>query len=80
MANRKQRADIATETVTLLGRESYTLDGNVVPLSAMLESMRGGTMLYTPSDLESLVNSLEPPRPASTTIRVANCTTFAAAK
>ncbi|MEP3478716.1 MAG: TIGR02452 family protein [Fuerstiella sp.] len=80
MANRKQRAEIATETITLLERESYTVDRAVVSLSAELESMRSGTTLYTPSKLESLIGSLPPPESGSTTIGVRNCTTFAAAK
>lgn len=80
MANRKQRAQIAEETIGILGRESYVLDGTEVSLSEMLGRMRDGTTLYTPSDLESLVNSLEPPEPTNTTFHVVNCTTFAAAK
>ena len=80
MANRKQRAEIANETISLLERESYLLDGVVVSLSTALESMRRGTTLYTTSDLESLVASLAPHDSATTTIRVINCTTFAATK
>lgn len=81
MANRKQRAAIANETVALLDRESYTVGGKTISLSATLESMRNGTTLYTPSDLESLVSSLGPPKnTAPTSIHVANCTTLAAAR
>lgn len=80
MANRKQRAQIAKETIEVLERESYSLDGVDVSLSEMLGNMRDGTTLYTPSDLKSLVNSLEPPKPSNTKFHVVNCTTFAAAK
>jgi len=80
MANRKQRALIADETIEVLRRESYVIDGAEVSLSKMLRCMRDGTTFYTPSDLELLVNSLEPPEPTNTTFHVVNCTTFAAAK
>ncbi len=80
MANRKRRAEIANETITLLERESYMVDGAVVSLSSELNAMRSGTTLYTPSDLESLVVSLSPPNASPTTISVRNCTTFAAAR
>ncbi|MEX1039880.1 MAG: TIGR02452 family protein [Pirellulaceae bacterium] len=80
MANRKRRAEIANETVELLQRESYTLDGTEISLSAMLKSMRDGTVLYTPNDLAALGQSLTPPDSRNTRIEVRNCTTFAAAK
>ena len=80
MANRKQRAAIAAETVAFLERGSYTLDGDCVSLSGALAKMRDGTVLYTPSELESLVQSLDPPTPCDTTIKVKNCTTWSAAR
>jgi uncharacterized protein (TIGR02452 family) len=80
MTNRNRRAEIAQETIALLDRESYGLNGKTVSLSAMLQSMRDGTLLYTPSELESLLTSLQPPVAKPTKIYVKNCTTFAAAK
>ena len=80
MSTRERRAHIAAETVELLRRGSYMVNGAEVPLAAALESMRRGTTLYTPTELTTLVNALEPPAPVHTTIQVANCTTFAAAK
>ncbi len=80
MANRKQRTEIANETILLLERESYSVDGVVVSLSTALESMRRGTTLYTPSELESLIASLAPNNSVTTEIHVINCTTFAATK
>lgn len=80
MANRKQRAGIAKETVSFLERESYAVDGKAVSLSTGLESMRSGTTLFTPADLELLIESLPTPEPNAATISVRNCTTFAAAK
>jgi uncharacterized protein (TIGR02452 family) len=80
MLNRKQRAEIANETIELLERESYTLDGDVISLAASLKSMRDGTVLYTPKALATVLQSLMPPAPKKTKIETRNCTTFAAAK
>lgn len=80
MANRKQRAAIASETVALLDRESYPLNGDSISLSATLASMRDGTTLFTPPELVSLVNSLEHSVQRDTSIHVENCTTWAAAR
>jgi uncharacterized protein (TIGR02452 family) len=79
MANRKQRAEIAQETADILVRESYTLDGDRISLSASLKLMDDGTMLYSPSELELLLNSLQPAQ-FTTKIEVINCTTFAATR
>ena len=80
MANRKQRAAIANETVALLDRESYPLNGDSISLSATLASMRDGTTLFTPPELVSLVNSLEHSVQRDTSVHVENCTTWAAAR
>jgi uncharacterized protein (TIGR02452 family) len=80
MANRKQRAEIANETLALLERESYTLDDSVISLSSQLDSMRRGTTLYTPDDLKSLLTTLTPFDASDTAISVVNCTTLAAAR
>jgi uncharacterized protein (TIGR02452 family) len=80
MPNRKQRAEIANETVKLLEQESYTLDGSVMSLAASLKSMRDGTVLYTPNALATMLQSLPQLVPNKTRIEVRNCTTFTAAK
>ena len=80
MANRQQRAQIASETIEILDRGSYVIDGVNVSLSAALDEMLTGTFLYTPADLELLVNSRSQHPQVETEIAVINCTTFAAAK
>ena len=80
MANRKQRAQIANETIELLERESYSIGDLNVSLSSALADMRAGTVMYTPSQLDSLVARLDPPQPSNTQIQVVNQTTFAAAR
>lgn len=80
MANRQQRAEIASETIEILDRGSYTIDGATVSISVALEEMRKGTVLYTPSDLELLVESVSRTPPLETELTVCNCTTFSAAK
>ncbi len=80
MANRQQRAQIANETIEILDRGSYVVDGMTVSLSDALDAMRSGTVLYTPADLEALVDSMEPKQQGNTRISVCNCTTFAAAR
>jgi uncharacterized protein (TIGR02452 family) len=51
-----------------------------VSLSAALDEMLKGTVLYTPSDLELLVNSISKHPHIETEISVCNCTTFSAAR
>jgi uncharacterized protein (TIGR02452 family) len=80
MANRQQRAQIASETIEILDRGSYVIDGVSVPLSAALDEMRNGTVLYTPADLELLVDSMSQYPQFETEIAVCNCTAFSAAK
>lgn len=80
MANRQQRAQIASETIEILDRGTYVVDGVEVSLSAALDAMLKGTVLYTPSDLEVLANSLAKHSRVETEISVRNCTTFSAAK
>lgn len=80
MANRDQRVQIANETIEILSRESYIADSQSVSLSDALGSMRSGTILYTPTELDLLVKSIDPPQQRQTRISVYNCTTFAAAK
>lgn len=80
MANRKQRARIASETIEILQRGSYTVGGATVNLSDSLEGMRQGTVLYTPDALELLVDSIGTSPQRNTEISVRNCTTFAAAR
>lgn len=80
MANRKQRAETAAATVSILERGTYSVDGQSVDVSRALEVMRNGTKLYTPKDIDHLLQSLEPLGNRKTKLEVANCTTFAAAK
>ena len=80
MANRQQRAQIATETMAILDRGSYVVDDVTVSLSASLDEMRKSTVLYTPADLEFLINSIGTHPKVETEISVYNCTTFAAAR
>ncbi|MGM0488708.1 MAG: TIGR02452 family protein [Planctomycetota bacterium] len=80
MANRKQRAQIANETVEILDRESYVFGGATVSLSAALDDMQTGTVLYGPADLDLLIDSMDQPQRRESTVSVCNCTTFAAAR
>jgi uncharacterized protein (TIGR02452 family) len=80
MANRQQRAQIANETMEILSRGTYIVDGVNVSLSVALDEMRRGTVLYSPSELEVLVNSIGTRHHVETEISVCNCTTFAAAR
>ncbi len=80
MVNRQQRQEIANETLAILARGMYEVDGVTVPLSAALDELRKETELYTPADLELLVDSMSIPPQVETSISVSNCTTFAAAR
>lgn len=80
MANRTKRAQIANETIEILNVGSYVEGGKAVSLSAALADMRNETILYTPTDLDLLVNSIGPAQQRETAILIRNCTTFAAAK
>ncbi|MEZ4709356.1 MAG: TIGR02452 family protein [Caldilineaceae bacterium] len=80
MSTRAKRAAIAAETVEILERESYAVDGIQVTLTAALAAMRRDTVLYTPAELAALVHALAPPTPVTTVVQVVNCTTLAAAK
>ena len=77
-ANRRQRAEIAGQTVEILQREAYTVAGATVSLSGVLAAIRDGTMLYTPAQLESLFSLLRPNKESGTSISVVNCTTLSA--
>ncbi len=80
MVNRTQRAQVANETIEILKRESYVANGVTVSLSGALNDMRAGTVLYTPTDLELLVDSIGTQREHAAEISVCNCTTFAAVR
>lgn len=83
MANRKQRQAIAAETISILEREIYSIDCNSVNLSEMLLAMREGTVLYSPSEIKLLLETLGSDSNyktnRETVHKVVNCTTFAAA-
>jgi uncharacterized protein (TIGR02452 family) len=80
MANRNQRAKIANETLKILERGSYDVAGETVAIAEKLDVMRRDTILYTPSEIEVLLNATGLPTERKTTITVRNCTTFAAAR
>lgn len=82
MANRQRRAKIAAETVEILDRREYFLDGQRISIAGALEICLRETKLYTPEELSTYVNS---PATGSTRSHVAqitvdNCTTFAGAR
>lgn len=79
MANRKQRALIAQETVGILNRGTYQVsNGSTVSIADALGRAQSDTKLYTPEAIEDLLASLTPPIPRKTDFEVENCTTFAA--
>ena len=80
MANRKQRAATAADTLVILDRGTYPSDGTEVSIAGSLARMREGTRLYSPESIKTLVDSLEPPVARETRIDVLNCTTFSAAR
>lgn len=80
MANRKQRAGIAAETIEILDRGAYTVDSHTVSIADELTESCRTTRLYTPDELHRLITSLESHDPVTTIFSVSNCTTFAAAR
>ena len=79
MANRQQRAGIAAETIDILDRGTYTVDGVTVSIADELAKSCRHTALYTPEELDRLIASLEPSEQVGTEFSVVNCTTFAGA-
>ncbi len=81
MANRKERAAIAAETVEILDRGFYALeDGTDVVISGALAKAQSQTLLYTPDSVEAISRSPSGDIDSTTVFAVLNCTTFAAAK
>lgn len=80
MNNRKRRAEIAAETIRILDQESYSVGGASVSIEQQLASMRAGTVTYSPTDLDTALNSMDQSYNAKTRIEVVNQTTFYAAK
>lgn len=82
MASRTKRAQIAQQTVDILKRGNYSLpDGTVVSIANQLKATCGGTVHYTPDDLDEILARPESSRgDFDTHFHVENCTTFAAAK
>jgi uncharacterized protein (TIGR02452 family) len=80
MANRNQRASAAAETIAILFRGTYTVDGRDVSIAERLSESCRNTLLYTPETLDALISSLGLPERVPTSITVSNCTTFAAAQ
>lgn len=78
--SRQKRAQVAQQTVEILDRGTYTsADGREVSLVDSLAAARSSTRLYTPDQLQSLVEEL-PAAEGETTFSVANETTLAAAR
>ncbi|MGF1603152.1 MAG: TIGR02452 family protein [Thermosynechococcaceae cyanobacterium] len=81
MANRKQRAHIALETVKILESGMYRFGDNAdVSIDEALNMAQCRTELYTPESIDRLTASLDPPSPRKTSFEVLNCTTFAAVR
>jgi uncharacterized protein (TIGR02452 family) len=80
MVNRKQRAELAAETVEILERGTYAVHGRTISMAESLEEVKQKTRLYRPKELEELVGSLPPAETGKTELTVENCTTFAASR
>jgi uncharacterized protein (TIGR02452 family) len=80
MATRQQRAAIAAETIEILDRGAYTVDGRPVSIADRLAESCRNTRLWTPAELDRLIASPGSASGVSTTISVANCTTLGAAR
>jgi uncharacterized protein (TIGR02452 family) len=80
MATRQQRAAIAAETIEVLGRGTYAVDGHSVSIADRLAESCRNTRIWTPDELERLIASPRSASGASTTISFDNCTTLGAAR
>jgi len=80
MNNRKRRAEIAGETIRILDQGGYSVGGVSVSIDHELASMRAGTVTYSPTELDTALNSMDQSYNAKTQIEVINQTTFYAAK
>lgn len=82
MVNRKARKRIAEETLEILERGGYDLDGARIDIHDSLDAARTNSRVYSPEDLDAILA----PSPAAganafdTRISVRNATTFAAAR
>lgn len=82
MANRKERAQIAQETVNILEKGFYTnVEGEVVQLTAIMQTCLEGTQAYEPNDFEEMTKQTKVLgfEPKDTIFELRNETTFAAA-
>lgn len=81
MANRKERAATAAETLEILDQGSYSLeDRTEVAISGPLANAQSQTLLYTPDSVKGIAGSLSSDHDRTRVFAVSNCTTFAAAK
>ncbi len=80
MGNPNKLAEIATETVQICATGSYVgPSGKTVSIADNLRRSIEATRLFSPDQLGKLAGTA-PSSPASTKIRVVNCTTLSAAK
>jgi len=80
MATRQQRAAIAAETIEILDRGTYAVDGHPVSIVDRLAESCRNTRIWTPAELERLIASPRLASGVSTTIALDNCTTLDAAR
>ncbi|MEO0593933.1 MAG: TIGR02452 family protein [Myxococcota bacterium] len=81
MANRKQRAAIARETVEILESGSYRVGSRNVSIRDALARSKAGSRLYTPAMVDDLIEQHRGVDSSETlSVEVRNETTFAAAR
>jgi uncharacterized protein (TIGR02452 family) len=78
--NRSHRAKIAQETLEILDRGSYEVAGKTVSIQSEIDRCTQQTQLFTPDDLESLVDRDLPSVARTTEFQVRNETTLQGAK
>lgn len=80
MSNRKDRARIAEETLAILERGAYEVDGSSISIADALEHSCQHSVLYSPSSTDDLLAALSSDAARQMSIEVLNCTSFAAAR
>lgn len=80
MVSRKKRAEIASETVSILEAGQYSVAGTPVRIAVAQATAVDETQLYTPDDFEGLNGLPQNASDGTTVFRVRNCTTLAAAR
>jgi len=78
---RERMANIGEETVKIAKQGYYrTNDGGMVTIKRQVENSIDGTVLYTPEELDELVERFQPKAPFDTVLEVKNITTLHAAR